>query len=43
MRASVQKVEKKDFSWLIILLLIVLPVILEFIIGEKLLMHPMNQ
>ena len=36
MRASVQKVEKKDFSWLIILLLIILPIILEFVIGEKL-------
>ena len=36
MRAFVQKVEKKDFSWLIILLLIILPIILEFVIGEKL-------
>ena len=35
MKASVQKVEKKDFTWLIILIFIAIPIFLEFLAGEK--------
>ena len=35
MRASIIRREKKDFSWLIILILIVLPLIFEFFFGQK--------
>ena len=36
MRVAVQKVEKKDFTWLVILILIAVPMIVEFAAGEAL-------
>ena len=36
MRAAVQKVEKRDYTWIIVLVLIAVPLILEFFVGEKL-------
>ena len=36
MKAKVQKVQKKDFTWLIILILIAIPIIVEFAAGETL-------
>lgn len=36
MKAKVQKVQKKDFTWLIILILIAIPIIVEFAVGEAL-------
>lgn len=36
MRATVYKVERKNFWWIIVLILLVLPIILEYFLGEKL-------
>ena len=36
MRAKVHKTQKRDFTWIIILILIAVPLILEFAIGESL-------
>lgn len=36
MRAAVQKVEKRDYTWIIVLVLIAVPLIVEFLAGEEL-------
>ena len=36
MRAAVQKVEKRDYTWIIVLVLIAVPLTLEFLVGEEL-------
>ena len=36
MRAAVQKVEKRDYTWIIVLVLIAVPLTLEFLVGEDL-------
>ena len=36
MRASVHKIQKRDYTWIIILVLIAVPLIVEFAVGEKL-------
>ena len=36
MRAAVQKVEKRDYTWIIVLVLIAVPLIVEFLAGEDL-------
>ena len=36
MRAAIQKVEKRDFTWIIVLVLIAVPLIVEFLAGEDL-------
>ena len=35
MRAAVQKVEKRDYTWIIVLVLIAIPLIVEFLAGEE--------